>query len=53
MRRRTRTAIAATVVATSLVLLAGCGGRADGGNPGNPAGDTTTTIAGQPTVPGQ
>lgn len=51
MRRRTRTAIAAIVLTAGLASLAACGGRTpDGGNPGNPAGDTTTSTA--PTVPG-
>ena len=53
MRRRTRTAIAAIALATSLAALSGCGGRTDGGNPGNPAGDVTTTLPGQTTIPGQ
>ena len=49
MRRRTRTAIAALALAAALAPLAACGGRSpDGGNPGNPSGDTTTTIAGAP-----
>jgi hypothetical protein len=52
MRRRTRIAIATVALAASTMALAGCGGRTDGGNPGNPAGDTTTTIAGQTTLPG-
>jgi hypothetical protein len=44
MRRRTRTAIATAVLVASLLSLGACGGRTpDGGNPGNPAGDTTTT----------
>ena len=50
MRRRTRTAIAAIVLVAGLSSLAACGGRTDGGNPGNPSEDTTTTIA--TTIPG-
>lgn len=46
MSRRTTIAIAGLVLASSLSLLAACGGRADdGGNPGNPAADTTTSTA--------
>jgi hypothetical protein len=45
MRRRTRLALAALALATSVGALAACGGRPDGGNPGNPSADTTTTIA--------
>lgn len=52
MRRRTTTAIATIVLASSLTVLAGCGGRADGGNPGNPAGDVTTTLPGDTTPTG-
>lgn len=48
-RRRTTTAVATAVLATALSLLSACGGRTpDGGNPGNPSADTTTT---QTTVP--
>ena len=50
MRRRTRTAIVALVLTTSLGALAGCGGRTDSGNPGNPAGDVTTTLPGTATT---
>lgn len=51
MRRRTRTAIAAIALTATLAPLAACGGRTpDGGNPGNPAGDTTTTVG--TTIPG-
>jgi hypothetical protein len=51
MRRRTRTAIAAAVLVVTLVPLGACGGRTpDGTNPGNPAGDTTTTTG--TTIPG-
>lgn len=51
MRRRTRTAIASLALVAGLASLAACGGRTpDGGNPGNPAGDTTTTIG--TTIPG-
>jgi hypothetical protein len=41
--------VAGLALVGSLTLLGACGGRTDGGNPGNPAGDTTTT---GPTVPG-
>ena len=51
MRRRTRTAIAPAVLVAGLATLAACGGRSpDGGNPGNPAGETTSTTA--VTIPG-
>jgi hypothetical protein len=50
MRRRTRTVIAALALAASASTLAACGGRTDGGNPGNPAGDVTTTLPGENTT---
>jgi len=50
MPRRTRTAIAALALAASLGALSGCGGRTDSGNPGNPAGDTTTSLPGTVTT---
>jgi hypothetical protein len=48
MRRRTRLALAALALAASVGTLAACGGRPDGGNPGNPSADTTTTAVGTP-----
>lgn len=44
MRHRTRIAIASLALVASLGLLAGCGGRPDEGNPGNPSADTSTTV---------
>ncbi len=45
MRRRTRTITVAIALTAALASLTSCGGRTpDGSNPGNPAGDTTTTI---------
>ena len=43
MRRRTRSMLATLALATALTSLVACGGRADGGNPGNIGGETTTT----------
>ncbi|WP_426571846.1 hypothetical protein [Aquihabitans sp. McL0605] len=51
MRRRTRTVLAALAVVAGLAVLSGCGGRTDSGNPGNPAGDVTTTLSTDTSIP--
>lgn len=47
MIRRSRTALVAVLVASSLTLLVACGGRTDGGNPIPTVGTSTST-----TIPG-